>query len=131
MRIFSFITILFLISSLTFSQITENDEVTYIDSLGGNGTFENYKFLRIIKNLKIPNQEPYEIKEYYKSGKLAMTGAIIPGKNTTRFGSFIYFHENGNKKSTEIYNEGVLKTQYDFYENGQKMMTIEYLPDMK
>ncbi len=85
----------------------------------------------MIKDLKIPNKEPYEIKEYYKSGKLAMTGSIIPSKNNKRVGSFTSFYENGSKKSIEIYNEGNLKSKYDFYEKGQKKMVSEYLFNSK
>lgn len=99
--------------------------------MGGHGSFDNYKFLRVIKNLKIPNQEPYEIKEYYKSGKLAMAGSIIPSKNDKRLGSFNYFFENGIKKSIELYDEGLLKSKYDFYEKGQKKMVSEYSFNIK
>lgn len=131
MKSFLFAFLFLFVPKLAISQISENDEISYVDSLGMEGTFETQQFLRVIKDLKIPNKEPYEIKEYYKSGKLAMTGSIIPSKNNKRVGSFTSFYENGSKKSIEIYNEGNLKSKYDFYEKGQKKMVSEYLFNSK
>lgn len=132
MKAILFLLLILFVQKSTIAQVTENDEISYVDSLGGVGTFENYKFLRVIKDLKIPNKEPYQVKEYYKSGKLAMSGSMIPALIPKYVGSLIYFYENGNKKKIEIYiEEGYLKTQYDFYENTQKKMVSEYLFNIK
>lgn len=126
MKIFTFLLLLFCIPTFVISQVTENDEVFYIDSLGQYGTFENYKYIRVIKDLKNPNLDSYPIKEYYRSGKIAMSGAIKSAEIQTKIGSCTYFFESGTKESVEIYKDGFLQFRYDFYENGAKKMVTDY-----
>ncbi len=121
------ILLLFLfVPKIILAQVTDNDEISYIDSLGQYGTFENYKYLRVIKNLKIPNLDAYPIKEYYKSGKIAMAGTINSAEKKTKVGSFTYFYESGTKKSIDIYKDGFVQTRYDFYENGAKKLVTDF-----
>lgn len=121
------ILLLFLfVPKIILAQVTDKDEISYIDSLGQYGTFENYKYLRVIKNLKIPNLDAYPIKEYYKSGKIAMAGTINSAEMKTKVGSFTYFYESGTKKSIDIYKEGFVQTRYDFYENGAKKLVTDF-----
>lgn len=137
MKSIIFLLLFLFVPKIMLAQVTDKDEISYIDSLGQYGTFENYKYLRIIKDLKVPNLDAYQVKEYYKSGKIAMSGTIKSAEKKTKIGSFTFFYESGIKKSIEIYNDGFLQSQYDFYENGTKKLvtdvqaSILHLSDLK
>lgn len=126
MKSIIFLLLLLFVPKILLAQVTDNDEISYIDSLGQYGTFENYKYLRVIKDLKIPNLDAYSIKEYYKSGKIAMSGTINSAEKKTKVGSFTYFYETGTKKSIDIYRDGFVQTRYDFYENGAKKSVSDF-----
>jgi antitoxin component YwqK of YwqJK toxin-antitoxin module len=111
----------------SFSQ-TANDDAVYLDSLGNIGTLENYKFIRIIKDYHIPNKEIYQIGIYYKSGKIQMKGSTSTRIGITKTGPFLYFYENGKRRSILNYEKDKLYGNYfEFYENGEKKLEGEWV----
>lgn len=115
----------------SFSQ-TSNDDAVFLDSLYNMGSEENYKYIRIVKDYNIPNKEPYQIKDYYKSGKLAMSGATSTRIGITKTGLFIYYYENGKRKSIVNYkNDKPYGNYYELYENGNKKLEGEWIDDNK
>jgi hypothetical protein len=126
MKSIIFLFLFLFVPKIVNSQITNNDEISYIDSLGQYGTFENYKYIRVIKDFKNPNVDVYQLKEYYKSGKIALSGTINSAEKKTKVGSFTYFYESGTKKSIDIYKDGFVQTRYDFYENGAKKLVTDF-----
>lgn len=121
-------SILFLcVPKLCVSQISNNDKAFYIDSLSNMGTEKNHKYIRVIKDYNNPNQGSYEVKDFYKSGKIAMAGTTTKRDKIIKTGIFVYYYENGNKKSITNY---VFDKKYgecfEFYENGNKKEAGEY-----
>lgn len=121
--------ILFLfVPKLCISQLSENDDAVYLDSLFNMGTAENYRYIRIIKDYKTPNKEPYQIKDYYKSGKIAMAGATATRIGITKTGQFLYFYENGKRKSIiNFEKDQPIGFFYEFHENGEKKLEGEWI----
>lgn len=125
------IVLLLLLPTLLFSQ-TSNDEATYLDSLHNIGTEQNYKYIRIVKDYKILDKEQYQVNDYYKSGKMEMAGATATRIYLTRTGTFVYFYENGNRKSITNYKlDKPYGFYYEFYENGNKRLEGEWTDDDK
>ncbi len=118
-----------LIPNLCISQvITEKDDAVYLDSLYNMGNEKNYKYIRVTKDYKTPNKESYEVKDFYKSGKIAMSGASSTGIGMNKTGMFVYFYENGNRKSIANYKKNRLYGDYfELYENGNKKLEAEYI----
>ena len=128
MKTFLFAFLLLLIPKLCFSQLTANDDAMYLDSLFRMGSAQNYKYIRITKDYHTPNQKYFEIIDYYKSGKIAMSGNSTTRDKITKSGIFVYFYENGNKKAETYYekNNPVGKNNL-WYENGNRKEEGEYL----
>lgn len=97
MKTVLFAFLFLLIPKICISQLSENDEAVYLDSLFNLGTAENYKYIQIIKDYAIPNKESYPIRVYFKSGKIQMRGTSATGIGITKTGTFLYFYENGKK----------------------------------
>lgn len=118
-----------LVPKLIISQvITDNDDAVYLDSLYNVGNEKNYKYIRVVKDYKTPNKESYEVKDFYKSGKIAMTGATTTGIGMTKTGMFVYFYENGNRKSiTNYVKNKMYGNYYELYEEGTKKLDGEYI----
>ena len=118
-----------LIPKMGISQeITEKDDAVYLDSLYNMGSEKNYKYIRVVKDYKNPNKESYEVKDFYKSGKIAMTGATTTGIGMTKTGMFVYFYENGNRKSIANYVKNKMYgNYYELYEEGTKKLDGEYI----
>jgi antitoxin component YwqK of YwqJK toxin-antitoxin module len=128
-----FFCLLFLfIPKLCISQLSANDDAVYLDSLSNMGTAENYKYIRIIKDYKIPNKETYQVKDFYKSGKLARAGTTSTRIGITKTGTFFYFYENGKRKSILNYEKDKpVGSYFEFHENGEKKLEGEWSDDNK
>jgi len=129
-----FFSLLFLfVPKICLSQvITANDDAVYLDSLFNMGTAENYKYIRVVIDYKIPNKEPYQVKDFYKSGKIAMAGATATRIGITKTGMFIYYYENGKRKSIVNYKlDKPYGNYYEFHENGNKKLEGEWSDDTK
>lgn len=58
--------------------------------------------------------------DYFLNGKLQMTGTYLDSTLQTKQGEFIWFHENGQKKTVAHYwNNRLTGEYYDYYDNGQ------------
>ncbi|TDE29740.1 energy transducer TonB [Flavobacterium ranwuense] len=116
----------FLIPILSFSQTPISKKV-YLDSLWNETDEINHKYYRIVKDYSL-EQDQYIFQDYYKSGKIQMKGASKAKDYLSKEGQFIYYYENGNKRSIANYvNSRPSGKQYDWHENGQIKSEIEYL----
>jgi uncharacterized protein len=71
-----------------------------------------------------------EVRDYYISNKIQMTGTYKSKKMTTRNGHFVYYHENGNKSSEGNYVDNKAEGLWSYWlENGQKKSAGEYSAD--
>ncbi|NDP21725.1 MAG: energy transducer TonB [Paludibacter sp.] len=132
MKSILFSLVFLFIPKFCVSQLSANDDAVYLDSLNNMGTAENYKYIRIIKDYKIPNKEPYQVKVFYKSGKIAMAGATSTRIGITKTGTFLYFHENGKRKSILNYEKDKqVGAYFEFHENGNKKLEGEWIDDNK
>ena len=126
-------SVLFLfVPKLCISQITANDDAVYLDSLYNMGSEKNYKYIRVIKDYKNPNRETYEVKDFYKSGKIALSGSTSTKYGFSKTGLFVCFYENGKRKSISNYKQNkAYGVYYEFYENGNKKLEGEWVDDDK
>jgi antitoxin component YwqK of YwqJK toxin-antitoxin module len=122
-----------LIPKICLSQdITANDDAVYLDSLFNMGTEKNYKYIRVVKDYKNANQKSYEVKDFYKSGKIAMSGTTSKRDKIIKTGTFVYYYENGNIKQESYYVDNKLSgKQIDWYENNIKKSEKEIVWDSK
>lgn len=132
MKFILFLTLFLFIPKLCISQITDNDDAVYLDSLYNMASEKNHKYIRVIKDFHTPNKEPYQVIDYYKSGNTAMTGATSTRIGITKTGAFTYYYENGQKKSIVNYkNDKPYGDYQEFYENGNKKLEAERTDDNK
>lgn len=123
MKSILFSILFLLVPKLAISQynFTANDDAVYLDSLFNIGTEKNHKYIRVVKDYKNANQKSYKVEDYYKSGKIAMYGATTKRDKIIKTGTFVYYYENGNKKSIANYKLDKEYGEYfEFYENGNK-----------
>lgn len=122
------LSILFLfLPKLAISQISENDRIIYLDSTEAEIHNDNYKYYRIIKDAKL-KKETYIVQDYYKSGVLKMKGMSSNGDYLRKEGQFVFYYENGNKKSTANYIKNFTNgKEFKWYENGNKKEDGEYI----
>lgn len=114
--------ILLLLSVISFSQITANDDAVYLDSLFNIGNKKNYKYIQVVKDFKIL-KETYQMGVYFKSGKVMMKGATLTSIKINKTGPFFYFYENGKRKSIINYeNNKAVGAYYEYHENGEKKL---------
>jgi antitoxin component YwqK of YwqJK toxin-antitoxin module len=129
---FYFLLIFLAFTSLSSFSQTINDHTVYLDSSFNVTTAENYKYIRIIKDFYIPNKQVFPIEVYYKSGKIQMKGATTTGNVNDKIGTFVYFYENGKRKSLSNFNKGMLTgNHFKFYENGNNKEAGVYLDKEK
>ena len=123
MKTILFAFLFLLIPKLCISQLSANDEAIYLDSLFNMGSAENYRYIRIIKDYKIANKDEYQIGVYYKSGKVQMKGTTSTRIGITKTGTFLYFYENGKRKSILNYEKDKpIGAYFEFYETGEKKL---------
>ncbi len=123
MKSFLFAFLFLFVPKLAISQLTANDDAVYLDSLFNIGNEENYKYIQIIKDFKVPNKETYQMGVYFKSGKIQMKGATSTNNGNNKTGPFFYFYENGKRKSIINYENNIpVGTYYEFHKNGEKKL---------
>lgn len=119
-----FLSILF--SSSIFSQ-NNLDKTIYFDSIWAETNEKNSHYYRIVKDY-YTEKDVYKIYDYYKSGVIQMEGASKTKDYLSYEGEFIYYYENGNKKSKSHYTKSkLLGPHEEWYENGVKKLEGEYL----
>src|SRR6218665_161190 len=119
--IFAFFTI------LNSSAQPDTDKIIYFDSIWKETTKENHFYYRIVKNYH-STHDRYEINDYFKSGKIQMTGHSTEKDRLKEIGEFVFYHENGNKSISSNYDHGMLLGPYvQWYKDGHKKLEGEYL----
>lgn len=114
-----------------FSQII-NDHTVYLDSSFNIVTSDNYQYVRIIKDYYIPDKQVFPVEVYYKSGKIQMKGMTTTGNVNDKIGTFVYFYENGKRKSISNFTGGILNgNHFEFYESGNNKEAGVYLNEEK
>ncbi|HMK06519.1 MAG TPA: hypothetical protein VK476_03250, partial [Flavobacterium sp.] len=72
----------------------------------------------------------YQVSDYYRSDKIEMTGLSTSKDNLIREGEFVYYYENGNKKSSTYYKDAEANGKYfEWYKNGYPKIAGEYITD--
>ncbi len=127
-----FFSLLFLfVPKLCISQISENDKLIYLDSTETEIYNDNYKYYRIIKDAKL-KKGIYIVQDYYKSGALRMKGNTSNVEKLIKEGQFVYYYENGNKKTICSFNKNeVSGKRFNFHKNGNKKEEGEHIWDKK
>jgi len=106
MKSILFTILFFLVPKICISQaITANDDAVYLDSLFKIGTEKNHKYIRVVKDYYTPKKKSFEVKDFYKSGIIAMSGITTNRDKIIKTGVFVYYYENGNKKEEREYAE--------------------------
>lgn len=125
-------SILFLlVPKLTIAQFTVNDKKIYLDSTWKETTQHDYKYYRIVKDYYL-KLDLYEFKEYYKSGAKRTEGFSLNKDKFEKEGELTLYFENGNKHKVCHYsNKALIGKEFEWYENGNKKMEIEYTPNEK
>ena len=121
---------IFFLPLIIFSQNIDQKKI-YLDSVWKETTEANHKYYRIIESYD-PQTELYKIKDYYKSGILQMEGHSKTTDAFSREGEFLFYYENGNKKSLQNYKRSRLLGKIEeWYENGTKKLEGEYFEPKK
>lgn len=122
--------LLTLCSFFGFSQ-NANDKKVFLDSLFRETAEGNHKYYRITKDYYFA-QESYKTNTYYASGILQMEGTFKDNEAYLKNGEFIYYYENGNKKTQVTYQKNKsIGAYFDWYENGDKKTEGEYILNEK
>jgi antitoxin component YwqK of YwqJK toxin-antitoxin module len=122
----------FLIPKLVISQVTSNIKTIYLDSLWQKTSQENHKYYRVIKGYYSKNPDIYQVSDYYKSGVLEKEGLSKTKEGDSKTGEFIFYYENGIKKSVSNYVSNRLNgKETKWYENGILKEEGEYIVDEK
>lgn len=130
MKKYFLITILLLMPILFFCQNSE-DKTVYYDSIWKETTKENYKFYRIIKDY-YADKDFYKIYDYYKSGVLQMEGTSKTNDGNAKEGEYIFYYENGNKKTVQNFFKSRAKGKFlEWYEDGNPKLEGEYIQPEK
>lgn len=125
-----FSSLLLLIPILLHSQ-TSNDKIIYLDSLLDESTFENFKYLRVIKDY-VQDKKNYPVIDYYDSGKVLMEGKTENKDDLVNTGQFIYYYENGNRQKIINFKKNKpIGSYFELYENGNKKLEAEYLEEKR
>lgn len=72
--------------------------MVYLDSTWNETTQDNYKYYRIIIEYNL-DKTHYKFYDYFKSGVMYMQGKSESKNELLKDGEFIFYYENGNKKT--------------------------------
>lgn len=121
-----------LLAAQSFAQspVAQN-KMIYLDSTYTEATEENYKYIRIVEKY-FQDKKIYVFKDYYKSKTLKMVGTSTDKDFLKREGQFVYYYENGKKKSAVSYvNSKKEGKEFNWYDTGFLKSEIEYFKDKK
>lgn len=129
--ILSIIIFLFLSTKIFSQETSSTNKTVFLDSLWNETTDENYKYIRVIERY-YTNQKTYVYKDYYKSKILQMIGKSSDKDVIREEGQYLYYYENGNKKTSTNYASGRhTGREFNWYEDGTLKSEIEYFKDKK
>ncbi len=123
--------ILLFITSLVFSQSPKNiSGKIFLDSSGNETSEGNHTSYRIIRNYS-SDSDHYEINDYYKSGSIQMKGLSSSKYKLQKNGTFIFYHENGLRKSISNYKSNrQIGKEFRFFEDGTIESEIEFIENV-
>lgn len=123
-----FLLVFIFFSKFIFGQET-NDKIVFLDSLYKETTQDNYYYKRVIKDFAIEKSE-YKYLDYYKSDKLKSEKTLSGKDGGYPIGEEIEYYENGNKKSSTLYENKKFNGVHKYwYENGNLMEEGIYIND--
>ncbi len=121
------ILLLFIVFSSIVSAQNTNDKTIYLDSLWKETPKGNHTYYRVVKDY-YSEREEYRFEDYFKSGKIQMEGNSLSKDNLSESGDFIYYYENGNKKTICSFETGTaIGKKTDWYQDVSKKMEGEYM----
>ena len=130
MRKYYLTALLFIVPILFFAQ-NSSDKTVYFDSIWKETSKENHTYYRIIKDY-YSEKDFYKIYDYYKSGVLQMEGTSKTNDGNSKDGEFIFYYENGKKKTSANYFKSRIKGKYfEWYEDGNPKLEAEYIQSEK
>ncbi len=139
MKSILFAVLFLLVPKLAVSQVSKNNELNlsttdkliYLDSISQPTKSNDYVYIRVIKDSKLPLKS-YTVQEYYRSGEIRMEGTSTNNTGNSKEGILTYYYKNGNKKSLTNYVKGRENgIDLEWYENGSKKLESEYIEDRK
>ncbi|WP_269226183.1 toxin-antitoxin system YwqK family antitoxin [Flavobacterium eburneipallidum] len=139
MKSILFSILFLLVPKLAVSQVSKTNELNlsttdkfvYLDSISQPTKSDDYVYIRVIKDSKLPLKS-YTVQEYYRSGEIRMEGTSTNNTGNSKEGILTYYHKNGNKKSLTNYVKGRENgIDLEWYENGSKKLEGEYIEDEK
>ncbi|MFN3753193.1 TonB family protein [Flavobacterium sp.] len=107
----------------------DQDKIIFLDSLNKETTIENYSYKRVIKDYYKEKTE-YHWLEYYKSGNLKSEKKLSGKDGGYPIGEEVQYYENGNKKSSEYYENKMRSGKKTvWYEKGTLMLEGYFNPE--
>ncbi|ACU04620.1 MULTISPECIES: energy transducer TonB [Pedobacter] len=104
-----FVLCLLLSGIVTYAQKTDT---TYYDKDWEPSTKALGSYFRITKTIE--EGKRYEVTDYFKSGKIQMTGAYTSLSPEVKDGEFIWYDEQGKKEKEAVYVLGKLRFKKDY-----------------
>jgi TonB family protein len=96
------------------------DTVIYYDKVWATvSSKDSAQYYRVIKDYHL-SRSAYEVKDYFFSGEIQMTGQISDLVKETKTGQFTWYYKNGNKSKLATYSEGKQTGKlFEWYEDGK------------
>jgi TonB family protein len=125
MKSILFSTIVLLASTLSLAQTQKNVKI-FLDSTWNQTTEANHTYIRVIEDY-FSEKDSYIFKDLYKSNVLQMVGSSTTKDVLKQEGQFIFYYENGKKKTLVNYSKAKkIGKEYNWYENGNLKSEIDY-----
>lgn len=121
--------LLFLLAFSGISQAQDTDDrKIYLDSTFAVTDEVNHVYYQIIKDYK-RNKKEYSVTQYYKSGQKESEGISTSKDVLRRKGQFTYYYENGNKRTSVLYDDEANKNGNCtfWYDNGEIKFEGEFI----
>jgi len=96
----------------------QKTDTTYYDQDWNKSQKENSSFYRVAESIR--NGKMYMVTDYFNSGKVQMTGSFLSFSPEIKDGEFLWYYENGSKKSQINYQRGSVIIAKYWDENGQE-----------
>jgi TonB family protein len=120
-------TILLLIL-VTISAIAQNVlDTVYFDAKWKKTSKTNYSYYRVIE--KLPDGK-FKYSDFWKSGKIQMTGILLELNPEIWDGDFVWYYENGSIKEMSTYkNNKIIKPTKQFDSKGN--LDVEFVTNLE
>ncbi|MGL2987237.1 energy transducer TonB [Flavobacterium sp. RSSA_27] len=97
---------------------SNNKKLFYVDSYLTTSNENNFEYIKEIEDYDSRKKE-YNIKIYYKSGKIYLIGTTTNKDRVKLEGKCLYYFENGKKKQVANYHDNLpTGKQFYYHENG-------------